>query len=88
MEIRGNAGQFGQGKSNGCSGNREWKSLEGLGENGPGNSYQKSYPGTGLSFGLAPSILSAIPTGQLGFIHRGLIPCTSLGFPPGATAPP
>lgn len=54
MEICGSAGQFGQGKSNGCSGNRKWKSLEGLGEIGPGNSYQKSYPGTGLSFGLVP----------------------------------
>ena len=54
MEIRGNAGQFGQGKSNGCSGNRKWKSLEGLGETGSGNSCQKSYLGTGLSFGLVP----------------------------------
>ena len=54
MEICGNAGQFGQGKSNGCLGNRKWKSLEGLGEIGSGNSYQKSYLGTGLSFGLVP----------------------------------
>lgn len=54
MEICGNAGQFGQGKSNGCSGNRTWKFLGEVGEIGPGNSYQKSYPGTGLSFGLVP----------------------------------
>lgn len=54
MEIRGNAGQFGQGKSNGCLGNRTWKSLERVGEIGSGNSYQKSYLGTGLSFGSVP----------------------------------
>lgn len=50
LEIRGNAGENRQGKSNGCSGNRKWKSLEGLGEIGSGNLYQKSYSGTGLSF--------------------------------------
>lgn len=60
MEICGNAGQFGQGKSNGYSGNREWKSLEGLGETGPGNLYQKSYPGAGLSFGLVPFLFVSI----------------------------
>lgn len=54
LEIRGNAGENRQGKSNGCLGNRTWKFLEGLGENGSGNSYQKSYPVTGFSFGLAP----------------------------------
>lgn len=54
LEIRGNAGENRQGKSNGCLGNRKWKSLEGLGKIGPGNLYQKSYPGTGLSFGLVP----------------------------------
>lgn len=54
LEIHGNAGENRQGKSNGCLGNRKWKSLEGMGKIGSGNSYQKSYPGTGLSFGLAP----------------------------------
>lgn len=40
-------------------------------------------PIRGLGFLLvwSPSILSAFPTKQLGFIHRGLIPCTPLGFP-------
>lgn len=54
LEIRGNAGENRQGKSNGCLGNRKWKSLEGLGKIGSGNLYQKSYSGTGLSFGLGP----------------------------------
>lgn len=54
LEIRGNAGENRPGKSNGCLGNRKWKSLEGLGKIGPGNSHQKSYPGAGLSFGLVP----------------------------------
>ena len=40
-------------------------------------------PIRGLGFLLvwSPSILSAFPTKQLGFIRRGLIPYTSLGFP-------
>lgn len=88
MEIRGNAGQFGQGKSNGCSGNREWKSLEGLGETGPGNSYQKSYPGTGLSFGLVPFHFVSISYQTARLYSPGL---NSLHFtrisPPGETAP-
>ena len=60
LEIRGNAGGNGLGKSNGCLGNRKWKSLEGLGEIGSGNSYQKSYPGAGLSFGLVPFLFVSI----------------------------
>lgn len=84
LEIRGNAGENRQGKSNGCLGNRKWKFLEGLVENGPGNSYQKSYPGTGLSFGLVPfhfvSISYQTARIQSLLIRRGLIPCTSLGF--------
>ena len=60
LEIRGNAGENRQGKSNGCLGNRKWKSLERVGKTGSGNSYQKSYPGTGLSFGLVSFLFVSI----------------------------